>query len=166
MREADSSFFFVLSKTTSGRLFLQFNLQRSTSCLGRNWMKRCWEWGARFPPKHPDSPSAGEWESLCKCGDNGVPTQSIRQRKKIAMRKKNKRKRLDSCSHVKSTFSLQFVWLPFSSAPHVQGEKRRAVSWHSFSRHRVRGNLKEQAAGWRQTSWGRKRVRERGWKGV
>lgn len=37
-----------------------------------------------------NSPSAGEWEYLSVCGDNGVQSQSIRQRKKIAKRNKIK----------------------------------------------------------------------------
>lgn len=53
-------------------------------------MNQRWEREAGFFLKHPDSPSAEEWEYLSIRGDNGVQTQSIRWRKKIGKRKKIK----------------------------------------------------------------------------
>lgn len=83
-------FWFVLSNCTWGRLFLQFNLKKYLSTVCLTWMKKCRE-GSGFPSTHRDSPSGGEYGNISnKCGDNGVQTQSISQRKKIATREKIK----------------------------------------------------------------------------
>ena len=84
-------FFSVLSSSTSGRLFLQFNLEKylSSFTLGQTELTSAGN-ETSFFLKHSDSPSAEEWEYLSMCGDNGVQTQSIRLKRKIAKRKKIK----------------------------------------------------------------------------
>lgn len=122
---------------------IQPNTSAPSCCCGlarRSQGMRDWECQGG-----PDSPSAGEWEYLCKCsGDNGVQTQSIRQRKKIAKRKKIKGNAWALVLMLNQSFVTRLS-PHLSVVDHVQGEKRRMASWHSFSRQRVRRNLKERS---------------------